>query len=142
MPHPLMFDDDDPHLAVLRRLALAFPGTDERVSHGRPTFRTRVAFAVYGGPDRTSDGRVGVQRPHAVLVKVDETEQRALDDDPRFFVPAYYGPYGWRGIDLDAAEPDWREIAELVDASYREVSGPRLVGQLDAAGSPAAWFTG
>ena len=39
MPHPVMYADDDPGLRELRALCLAFPGAEERVSHGRPTFR-------------------------------------------------------------------------------------------------------
>ena len=67
---------------------------------------------------------------HALLIKVDDSERQALQQDPRFFYPAYLGPYGWLGLDFDAAKVDWDEVAELVDASFRlQASG--------AAGSPA-----
>ena len=33
-------------------------------------------------------------------------------------MPAYLGPSGWVGVDLDT-DTDWTEIAELLDASYR-----------------------
>ena len=49
MAHPQMFDDDDPYLGRVRALAARFPGTAEKVSHGRPAFFTRKVFAYYGG---------------------------------------------------------------------------------------------
>jgi hypothetical protein len=41
------------------------------------------------------------------------------------------GVDGGRAIDLDRPEIDWVEIAELVDASYRQVAPPRLIAQLE-----------
>ena len=38
------------------------------------------------------------------------------------FVPAYLGPSGWLGIDLDDST-DWTEMAELLDAAYRLTTG-------------------
>jgi hypothetical protein len=62
----------------------------------------------------------------------DPGELPGLDEDSRFFLPAYYGPYGWRAIDLAGPDVDWDEIAELVDASYRMIAPRRLVAELDA----------
>ena len=47
--------------------------------------------------------------------------------DDRFFVPAYYGPSGWVGLDFTAAEVDWGEVADLVEQSYRNTAPARLV---------------
>lgn len=38
---------------------------------------------------------------------------------------------GWLGIDLDD-DTDWREIAELIDASFRVTAPRRLSRELDA----------
>ena len=54
----------------------------------------------------------------------------SLVDDPRTFVPAYLGPSGWLGIDLDDST-DWVEVAELLDSSYRATAPARLVAALD-----------
>lgn len=131
MTHPVMFSDDDPGLGELRELCLAYPGAEERVSHGRPTFRAGKIFAVFGGGEKI---RPGEHRrvDSALIVKADETELPALDEDPRFFVPAYYGPYGWRALDLADPATDWTEVAELVDASYRLTAKKTLVKELDA----------
>ena len=42
--------------------------------------------------------------------KPDESDRRALLEDDRTFVPAYLGPSGWVGLDLDA-DTDWTEVA-------------------------------
>ncbi|PIM50355.1 phosphoribosylglycinamide formyltransferase, partial [Roseateles chitinivorans] len=63
--------------------------------------------------------------------KVDESDRKALEQDSRFFFPAYMGPFGWLGLDLTAAEVDWEEVTELLDASYRMVASKKLVKQLD-----------
>lgn len=115
MAHPQMFDDDDPLLARVRALALALPNADEKVSHGRPAFFTKKVFAYYGGSVRV-DGE-WVQHPQALLILPEADERPALEQDERSFVPAYLGPSGWLGIDLDDAT-DWVEVAELLDASY------------------------
>ena len=129
--HPQMFDDDDPFLEQLRRLALALPNADEKVSHGRPAFFTKKVFAYYGGSLKV--GGDWIEHPRSVIVQPDGSDRRALLDDARTFVPAYLGPSGWIGIDLDD-RTDWSEIAELLDASYRLTASARDVGQLDARG--------
>lgn len=131
MAHPIMFSDDDPGLAELRRICLALPGAEERVSHGRPTFRTAKVFAVFGGSEKIRPGEHRMV-PSALVFTPDPVDLPALDADERFFVPAYYGPSGGRAIDLADPATDWTEIAELVDASYRRVTPKRLVAELDA----------
>ncbi|MFI5934651.1 MmcQ/YjbR family DNA-binding protein [Actinoplanes sp. NPDC051494] len=130
MAHPLMFDDADPVLARVRDLALALPDAAEKVSHGRPAFFTVKVFAYYGGSVKV-DGEYQ-QHESSVMVLLDDDERAALLDDGRCYVPAYLGPAGWLGVDLDAGT-DWAEIAELLDASYRRTAGPRRVARLDAA---------
>ncbi len=122
MAHPRMFDDDDPFLIRVRKLALAMPGADEKVSHGRPAFFTKKVFAYYGASVRV-DGD-WVQHPRSILVRPEPEERPALEQDTRVFVPAYLGPSGWLGLDLDDGT-DWTEVAELLDASYALTTGRR-----------------
>lgn len=126
-----MFDDGDPLLLRLRELALAFPDAAEKISHGHPAFFTTKVFAYYGGSIKVD----GSYRRHerSVLVLVDEQERRALLQDERCYLPAYLGPGGWVGLDLDAAS-DWEEVGELLDASYRRTAGRRRVAALEAGG--------
>lgn len=132
MTHPLRFDEDDPFLARVRELALALPGAAEKVSHGHPNFFTTKVFAIYGGVvkgDHASDAY-----RQSVLVKPDEDERLALLEETRCFVPGYYGPSGWVGVNFRAAQPDWAEIGELLDMSFRNTAPQRLVRELDARG--------
>ncbi len=132
MAHPQMFDDDDPRLAHVRRLALAIPDAAEKVSHGRPAFYTTKVFAYFGTSLRV-DG-AWIQHPHHLLVQPDPDEREALLQDERVVVPAYLGPAGWIGVRLpepDGAPGAWEEVAELLDASYRRTAGARRVARLD-----------
>ena len=125
-----MFDEDDPVLARVRTAALGFPEAHEKVSHGRPAFCVPKMFAMYGGNAKSTGAMVPY--PHSLLVKVDESERAALQQDRRFYFPAYLGPSGWLGLDLTAAAVDWDEVTELLDASFRLVAPKRLVTLLDA----------
>jgi hypothetical protein len=129
MAHPIMFDDADPFLGGVRSVCLALPGAAEKVSHGRPCFFTKKVFAIYGGVTKGdhSSGRYD----RSVLVLPDPDEAVSLLQDGRFFVPAYWGPSGWIGLDLEAADPDWTEVAELVQDSFRMTAPAALVAQLD-----------
>ncbi|HSM68028.1 MAG TPA: MmcQ/YjbR family DNA-binding protein [Ilumatobacteraceae bacterium] len=128
-PHPQMFDDDDPYLRRLRELAGSLPGADMKVSHGRPAFFTKKVFAYYGGSVKV-DGE-WVQHPHSLMILPDPGDRQALLEDDRSYVPAYLGPSGWIGLDLDDST-DWDEVAELLDASYRLTAPKTLVAELDS----------
>jgi len=128
MAHQQMFDDDDPILVRVRELALALPEADEKVSHGRPAFFTKKVFCIYGGARKIDEE--WMQHPQAVLVQVTEDERHALVQDPRVFVPAYWGPSGWVGLDLDDTT-DWGEVAELLEESFRLTAPKRAITALD-----------
>ncbi len=131
MPHPIMFRDDDPVLGKVRAIALEFPEAFEKVSWGRPVFCAPKIFVMYGGSVKGEEKGSYVQYPHSILVKVDESDRRALEQDARFFYPAYMGPSGWLGLDFTVAKVDWDEVRELVDASFRLIATKRLVKLLD-----------
>lgn len=124
-----MFRDDDPGLAELREIALGFPDAFEKVSHGRPGFFVAKMFAMYGGSTKESGEMLTV--PHCVMVKVDDSDRVALQQDKRFFYPAYMGPAGWLGLDFSVAKIDWTEVRELVDASFRLVASTKQIKLLD-----------
>ncbi len=124
MSHPRRYEDDDPYLTELRRICLALPEASEKESHGHPNFYTKKVFAVFGGVvkgDHDSD-----RWAQSVLVLPDLLTRESALSDERFFVPGYYGPYGWIGLDFRAAEVDWDEVAELVTESYRNTAAVRL----------------
>lgn len=127
MPHPKMFDDDDPILAQVRRIALSLPEAAEKISHGSPAFYTTKVFAYYGASVRV-DG-AWQQHPQAVVVQADESDRAALRELPGSFIPAYLGPSGWIGIDLDD-HADWDEVRELLLDSYLLTAPRRLSAAL------------
>lgn len=129
MAHPQMFDDDDPWLERVRSIALALPGAQEKVSHGRPAFHTVKVHCYYGG-SRKVDGQ-WEEHPQAVLLLLPRPERDALAQEPRAFVPAYLGPSGWLGLDLDE-QTDLVELSELIEESYRSVAPARRIAELEA----------
>lgn len=130
MAHPARFDSADPLLTKLRTICLALPSAQEKISHGLPNFFTRKVFAVFGGLVKGDHAATDFAR--SVLILPDADERTALLDDERFFSPAYSGPAGWVGLNLAIGRPDWTEVAELVDMSYRNTAGKRMIAKLDA----------
>ena len=128
MAHPKMFDDGDTFLLRIRERALALPEAAEKVSHGRPAFFTKKVFAYYGGAIKV-DGE-WIQHPQSIVVLSDDDERHAMLADERVYVPAYLGPSGWLGVDLDDST-DWTEMAELLEESYRLTASNRCINALD-----------
>lgn len=128
MAHPRMYDEDDPLLALVRRLCLGYPEALERESHGRPVFFAgRRTFAQYG---------VAGEDDRRLVVRPDDVDRDALLQHPRASVPPYLGPAGWLAFELrdapDLPPLDEQEMAELVDDSYRRVALVRMLRALDA----------
>lgn len=115
-------------LLKLREIVAAWPETDERISHGSPTFwggkQTFASFHV----DHHGNGRI------AVWCKFTKEAQAGLvaSDPGRFFVPPYMGPSGWIGIRLEG-EVDWSVVAGLLEEADRRVAPKRALRALDEA---------
>lgn len=129
MAHEITFDPADPLLARVREIALALPGAQEKISHGRPAFFTQKVFAYYAGTTK-EEHRSGTH-PQRLTVLLEPDERLAMLEEGAI-APAYLGPYGWIAVDLEAC--DWERVAELVDASFRVTAPKRLVAELDARG--------
>lgn len=114
-------------LAKLRGIIGAWPETEERISHGSPTFwGGKKTFASFHD-DHHGDGRV------AIWCKVSHDQQDDLvrSDPDVFFVPPYVGPSGWVGIRVDR-DVSWQRIAEILEQGYRMVAPKRAIARLDA----------
>ncbi|SHJ11148.1 YjbR protein [Tessaracoccus bendigoensis DSM 12906] len=129
MSEPSRFDPLDPDLVRLRSICLDLPGAAEKLVVGHPAFYTRKVFAYFGMSNKV-DGR-WVPNPRTVSVLLPEDERLALLEDPRVHIPGYIGPYGWISLHIDG-DTDWGEVAELVELSYRQTAGVRLIARLDA----------
>jgi len=89
-------------------------------------------FAYYGASVKVKGE--WVDHSTALTVLLDEGERAALLADGRGWVPAYHGRAGWVSVDLDGSSVSWREVSELLDASYRQTAGVRRVAALDRRG--------
>ena len=116
-------------LVRVRKIIGAWPETDERLSHGSPTFwGGKKTFASFHD-NHHGDGRV------ALWCKATfESQAELVEMNPDvFFVPPYAGPSGWVGIQLDR-KVDWAMVEGLLEAGYRLVAPKRALKQLDEAG--------
>ncbi|MGZ8734054.1 MAG: MmcQ/YjbR family DNA-binding protein [Acidimicrobiia bacterium] len=112
----------------MQTLCLALPETNERPSHGAPTFfiRDKKTFVMFLD-DHHGDGRLAIW-----CAAPPGLQATLVDEEPaRFFVPPYVGHRGWLGVRLDI-DPDWGELAGIVEDAYRLVAPKKLVAQLDA----------
>lgn len=122
-PHPEVVDPQHPLVSRVREICLAFPESVEVPAWGRPTFRAgKKIFVVVGS---------SMNDPLTVVFKPDPTDAPALRQDPRIFSPPYFGPSGWLALPL-VERMDWQELAEIIDASYRQVALKRQLAVLDA----------
>lgn len=115
-------------LRRVREIALGFPEVTERLSHGAPSFFIRdkkVLCSLFD--DHHGDDRLGLWCPAPPGVQAELVEQ----EPDRFFVPPYVGHRGWIGVQLDI-DPDWDEVAAILDDAYRLVAPKTLIKQLDA----------
>lgn len=111
---------------AVRALCLAFPETEELISHGSPNFRVRKGkiFATYA-ENHHGDGRL------ALWLNVPDGVQDAYvrDDPEHYFVPQYVGPSGWLGVRLDLGIA-WGRVTELVRMAWERVAPPKLAQSL------------
>ena len=113
-------------LTRLRKIIAAWPETDERLSHGAPTWwGGKKTFATFHD-NHHGDGRV------AVWVKATfELQSDLVEANPEiFYVPAYVGPSGWVGIRLDG-DVSWDVVEEILEQGYRLVAPKRALAELD-----------
>ena len=126
------YPDHDAVLDALERTrarCLALPEVTERLSHGAPTFfvRGKKTFVMFHD-DHHGDGRLALW-----CAAPPGAQEAMLAADPvQFFRPPYVGHRGWVGVRLDR-DPDWDEVADVVEDAYRHVAPARLAAQLDAA---------
>jgi hypothetical protein len=121
-------------LARVRRIALALPEVNERLSHGESCFFVRNKRPVcYYHDDHRGDGRIALWCPVPPGVQ----EELVGVEPERFFRPptSARGAFsGWLGVFLDASgdnKIDWDEVAAIVEDAYRNVAPKHLVAELD-----------
>ena len=112
--------------AAFRKLALAFPETEERAHMSHPDFRVaNKIFSTLGYPDRAS-----------AMVKLSLEQQHNFTQAyPAIFQPV---PGGWgrKGATLvNLGKADAATVRLALAAAWRNTAPKRLVTQSDAAAS-------
>jgi hypothetical protein len=113
-------------LTGVREAALQLPETEERISHGQPTFFVGgKQFAQFRDNHHNDQKTV-------VCVRVSSLDEQAmlLDADPHTYAKPAYLP-SWVSINLAGDHVDWDHVADRIAASW-ELAAPRRL--LEAGG--------
>ncbi|MGN6375109.1 MAG: MmcQ/YjbR family DNA-binding protein [Sphingomonas sp.] len=116
--------DDHSILTRLRATCLALPETEEKPSHGQPTFFVAGKQFAQFRDNHHGDGRT------TVCVRtsgIDEQEMLIAADPASYSRPAYLGPSGWIAIDLARDEVDWAQVDDRIARSWELAAPQRLL---------------
>jgi len=115
-------------LQKVREAALELPESEEKLSHGQPTFFVAGKQFAQFRNNHHGDTRT------VVCVRTSGPDEQAilLESDPgTYSKPAYLGPSGWVAINLADGQVDWDHVADRIAQSW-ELAAPR--GLLEAGG--------
>jgi hypothetical protein len=107
----------DALLDRLRTACFGFPGTEEKLSHGMPSFHVRGKHFAAFVDDHHGSGLVGAWCKSTI----DEQRRLVALDPERYFVPPYVGVKGWVGVRLDHPNMDWIELAIIVEGGWASI---------------------
>lgn len=113
-------------LENIRRAALELPETQERLSHGQPTFFVAGKQFAQFRDNHHGDGRT------VVCVRLSSLDEQAmlLENNPETYSrPAYLR--SWISINLASEDLNWDHIADRIAQSW-ELAAPRRL--LEAGG--------
>jgi predicted DNA-binding protein (MmcQ/YjbR family) len=114
---------EHPMLKRVSAIALALPEAVRATQGPHADFRVRKRVFAYFLDDHHGDGIVSV----CVKSARGENEDRARTQPELYYLPAYIGHRGWFGMRLDRGGIDWREVRDVVEASYRLVAPKSLL---------------
>jgi hypothetical protein len=94
----------------VRRMCLALPRTEERLSHGEPTWFVGGKVFVMFANNHHNDGRIAVWLPAPP-----GSQEAIIAARPDvFFMPPYVGKRGWVGVQLERiADAELRAYVDL-----------------------------
>jgi hypothetical protein len=113
-------------LQKVREAALELPETDEKLSHGQPTFFVAGKQFAQFRDNHHGDGKT------VVCVRVSSPEEQAilLEADPEIYSRPAYMP-SWLSLNLVGNNVDWNHVADRIATSW-ELAAPRRL--LEAGG--------
>jgi hypothetical protein len=113
-------------LSKIREAALELPGSEERLSHGQPTFFVAGKQFAQFRNDHHGD------RKMVVCVRVSSLDEQAMliEADPGTYSKPAYLP-SWVSINVAGDSVDWGHIGDRIAESW-ELAAPRRL--LEAGG--------
>ncbi len=113
-------------LEMVRQAALDLPETEERVSHGQPTFFVAGKQFAQFRNNHHGDGRT------VVCVRTSSLDEQALllEAAPEIYSKPAYLP-SWISINVAGDEVDWSHVTDRIAQSW-ELAAPRRL--LEAGG--------
>jgi len=115
-------------LVRVRAAALDLPETEEKLSHGQPTFFVAGKQFAQFRDNHHDNGRT------VVCVRTSSLDEQAmlLESDPETYSkPAYLHHAGWISINVSGGAVDWDHVADRIAESW-ELAAPRRL--LEAGG--------
>jgi len=115
--------DRDAILTGVRALALDLPETEERASHGQPTFFAAGKMFAQFRHDHHGDGRT------VVIVKTGDPEEASslIENMPDLYSRPAYFRSGWVSINLEPEDTDWTHAGDRIAHSWELVVPSRLL---------------
>jgi hypothetical protein len=113
-------------LQKVREAALQLPETEERLSHGQPTFFVAGKQFAQFRDNHHGDGKT------VVCVRVSSIDEQAmlLENSPETYSKPAYLP-SWVSINLRGENVDWGHVGDRIAESW-ELAAPRRL--LEAGG--------
>lgn len=121
-----MDEDVERVRARLVELAAQLPEAVVEDSFGHSGVLLRGKHLAWLFVDHRGDGRVHL----CVKAPPGELETLVAADPVRYFRPDYVP--GWVGVEVQEVEPDWPEVAALLEQAWRMRAGKRAVAAYDA----------
>ena len=109
-----------PHLPRVRQICMTLPETNEKLSHGEPTFFVRNKVYAMFANNHHNDGRIAVWLPMPTGAQAMLIEAAPA----KFFKPPYVGGRGWVGIDLTQIDDD--ELAHHLRTAWALIAPKKL----------------
>ena len=109
-------------LTKVREAALELPETEERLSHGQPTFYVAgTQFAQFRN-NHHGDGKT------VVCVRISSLDEQAmlLEADPETYSKPAYLP-SWISINLAGDSVDWDHVGDRIAESWELAAPKRLL---------------
>jgi hypothetical protein len=104
----------------VRRICLSLPETQEKISHGEPTwFVARKVFAMFSN-NHHGDGHIAVTVPAAIGIQ----EMLIKKSPKKFYRPPYVGVRGWIGIEVDRVSD--KELEAHIREAWQLIAPAKL----------------